>query len=488
MTATQKIILVITLLVGILVRTYKIDSPIADWHSHRQADTSSVTKLYYQNGVDILHPKYHDLSNVQSGQDNPNGYRMVEFPIYNVITVNFSKISGLNIDLSGRIIAISLSIASAILIFLFCFKTTHLFLPSYLSLFVFLFLPINIYYSRTILPEPAAVFFMLLAMYLFTDHIFLSAIALALSILIKPYTAIILFPFFASSIFIYQKKYFNPKNIVKLFVFGLVTLVPFLLWRKWIGQFPEGIPKSDWLLNNGVTTTFPVWFHGYNLSFLNKLVAFRPHWFQWLFLERITLLILGGFGIVPLFLGTVFKKNHSQKYVFSFILGILLYFIIIAQGNIQHDYYQVLILPFISIICGFGYYYALKFTYSSRLLSIIVISLIFIFSTYFSWTKVSPNYQIGHPAIVSAGLAVQQLVPKNSLIIAPYNGDTALLFQTGLSGWPTEIYDIPAIIKAHPQTEIYFVSVNFDGYTNSIIPQYKTIIKNNDYIILKLTP
>ena len=42
----NKILFVIILLLGFGVRLYKITSPIADWHSWRQADTASVTRNF----------------------------------------------------------------------------------------------------------------------------------------------------------------------------------------------------------------------------------------------------------------------------------------------------------------------------------------------------------------------------------------------------------------------------------------------------------
>ena len=79
----NKLILIFIILVAFLVRLYRIDNPIADWHSFRQADTASVTREYIENSIDLLRPRYHDLSNIQSGFDNPMGYRMVEFPFIN---------------------------------------------------------------------------------------------------------------------------------------------------------------------------------------------------------------------------------------------------------------------------------------------------------------------------------------------------------------------------------------------------------------------
>jgi energy-coupling factor transporter transmembrane protein EcfT len=165
-----------------------------------------------------------------------------------------------------------------------------------------------------------------------------------------------------------------------------------------------------------------------------------------------------------------------------------LYFIIVAQGNIQHDYYQVLIVPILAILSGFGYYFMTKFLFHSRTVAVILSLIIFFFSLYFSGSQVIGYYQINRPQIIAAGQKAQALLPKNSLVIAPYNGDTAFLYQTGFRGWPTEVYDIPVQVKNFPGNPIYLVSVNYDQYTNSLIAKYPAVYKNNDFVILKLSP
>jgi len=488
MTALHKTTIIVTLLIGFIFRQYRLDSPVADWHSHRQADTASVSVNLSRNLNNFFVPTYHDLSDVQSGIDNPQGYRMVELPIYNLLSVIYHKVSGQNIDTSSRMVSIIFSLASALLIFLIALSHTKEFLPSYFSLLTFILLPYNIYYSRTILPEPVTVFFMLLCLYFFRYSAALSAVALSLSLLVKPYTAIIIFP---ALLWLSWQKYrfsINFKTILTLLLFSIISLTPFFLWRHWVANFPQGIPKNSWLLNDGTTTTFPNWFHGYDLTFLNKLVAFRPHWFYWLFKERLATLILGTFGIIPLFLGLAYKKKHTQIFSFTLIFGILLYFIIIAQGNIQHDYYQILIIPSLSMITGFGCYYLLRFVFTSKLLSFILLALIAIFSLYFSYDQIKGYYQINQPNIITAGSAAKKLLPANSLVVAPYTGDTAFLYQTGFNGWPIEIYDIDNLIKHFPDHPIYLVSVSFDKYTNSLVDRYPAIVRNSDYVILKLSP
>src|SRR6185369_11114772 len=81
----QSHLFLITLLIllGLFVRLYKISTPLADWHSWRQADTASVTREYVKHQYSFLEPHYQDLSDIPNGIENVAGYRMVELPILN---------------------------------------------------------------------------------------------------------------------------------------------------------------------------------------------------------------------------------------------------------------------------------------------------------------------------------------------------------------------------------------------------------------------
>ena len=58
----EYIILSIILLFGLAVRLYKINNPVADWHSWRQADTASVSRNFVKSGINLLYPTYDDIS------------------------------------------------------------------------------------------------------------------------------------------------------------------------------------------------------------------------------------------------------------------------------------------------------------------------------------------------------------------------------------------------------------------------------------------
>src|SRR5579859_7077577 len=145
------------ILVGFIVRLYRFDNPIADWHSWRQADTSAVSRNFVNKGFDILHPRFDDLSNVPSGKDNPNGYRFVEFPIYNIAQAGLYKIFGyFTLEEWGRLVTNIVSLFS--IFFLYKIVQKHINpLAGFFSAFFLAFIPFNIYYSRTILPDPSMV-------------------------------------------------------------------------------------------------------------------------------------------------------------------------------------------------------------------------------------------------------------------------------------------------------------------------------------------
>lgn len=115
----EYILLALVLLGGIVVRFYGINNPVADWHSWRQADTASVSKVYLQQGINLLYPRYHDISSIQTGIFNPKGYRFVEFPIYNALNAVLAKaFTSISLEVWARLITISSAIITGFFLYL----------------------------------------------------------------------------------------------------------------------------------------------------------------------------------------------------------------------------------------------------------------------------------------------------------------------------------------------------------------------------------
>jgi hypothetical protein len=471
------LLLVIILFLGFAVRLYRFNGPVADWHSWRQADTSSVSRNFVNKGFDLLHPTYQDLSNVPSGLDNPNGYRFVEFPIYNVLQAGFSKLSNaLTLEEWGRLVTIFASLLSSLFLF-FLIKKRFGSAAAFLTAFFFLFLPYNIYYSRTILPDPSMVTAILGATYFFDRWLeedlrfkiydlrfILALLFTAAALLLKPYALFFTFPMIYLS---YER--FGLVGFLKkwqLWVFLIISIVPLGLWRIWMTQFPAGIPVSAWLLNGGN-------------------IRFKGAFFYWIFADRIGRLISGYWGIAFIILGILGKYIRKNfLFLLSFIFSSLLYVTVIARGNVQHDYYQILIIPTLSILMGVGAASLLeKVDGYKKFVNYGVLLVAILFTVFFGWYFARDYFNINNPSIVIAGEAVDKLTPKNAKVIANYNGDTSFLYQTKRSGWASFEKSLPEMVQMGAD---YLVLANPTQTDLGLGKTYKIIAKTNQYVIFDL--
>lgn len=463
--------LVIIGLIAFLLRLYKIDSPILDWHSFRQADTASVTREYVKNGVDLLQPRYHDLSNIQSGQDNPDGYRMVEFPMINgLLAVILRSNPNLDLVLLSRFASVLASLITLAGIYYLGYtwsgKTVGV-----IAILVFATLPYAIYYSRVILPEPFLLATSTSAIALFQYWLktkrwwayILTFLLLGLSFLLKPF-AVFLAPVFIA-LLIAERNNLKTFNWLAV-VFLSLSIVPVLVWRNWIQNFPTGIPASDWLYNgNGI--------------------RFRPAWFRWLIWERVTKLFLGFTSIIFLPLSIIYPKNKELLVYSSWWGGIVAFMIVFATGNVQHDYYQNLMLPILALSLGRGMTILARI-FSKKLLPIfswVIVIILYLAGVGASWVQVRGFYNVNHWEYQRVGKIADELLPADALVIAPAMGDTMFLYQTNRRGWPIG-FDIDQKISAGAT---HYVTTSKDDEANELKEKYTIIKETDEYLILDLT-
>jgi hypothetical protein len=253
----------------------------------------------------------------------------------------------------------------------------------------------------------------------------------------------------------------------QLWLFFIISLAPLVFWRLWMLQYPEGIPVTDWLFNGGN-------------------IRFKGAFFYWIFADRIGSLILGYWGVVLLVLGVLVREDRKNGLFFlSFLASSLLYLTVMARGNVQHDYYQILIVPSIAIFLGLGSVFLLKaqnenLSKASCYLALVICSL-FMFS--FGWYNVRDYFNINNSSIIVAGEVVDKLTPKDEKIIANYNGDTSFLYQTKRKGWASFEKPIPEMIDMGAS---YLVLVNPTKNDYGIGKTYKIVSATKDYILFDL--
>ncbi len=491
------ILLAVILFGAITVRLYRFDSPIADWHAWRQADTSAVSRNFVQRGFDILHPRFDDLSNVPSGKDNPEGFRFVEFPLYNIAQAGFFILFDFfTLEQWGRIVTIISSLFSIVFLYGLVSRYANRITGLFASFF-FAFLPYSIYYGRTLLPDSSMVMAILGGIYFFdrwlstdvilrpkaeesqrgsfsasrrirmTTEFILAIIFTACAFLLKPYALFFTLPIIYIA---FEKFGFSLFKKWQLWLFMILSIMPLLLWRLWMNQYPEGIPVSNWLFNEGN-------------------IRFKGAFFYWLFAERIAKLILGYWG-GPLLIFGIFavtgRNARSGWFFLSFLISSLVYLTVIARGNVQHDYYQIAIIPTIAIFLGLGAHFLLfshKEGFFNKRVSYFIVVLCSFWMIAFGWYLVRDYFNINNKSVVVAGAAVDRLTPKDAKVIAPYDGDTTFLYQTNRRGWASFQDPLPILIKKGAQ---FLVLVNPQEKDREIGKTYPIVSETKDYILFDL--
>lgn len=477
------LLFVLILILGFVVRLYRIDNPIGDWHAFRQADTSAVSKVFVERGINLLTPRYFDISNIQSGKDNPQGYRFVEFPIFNFFQAGlYITVGHLSLEEWGRLLSIFASVGSIAFIFLLVRK--HL--DSLSALFAALFyaiLPFSIYYGRVILPDPSTSMAVLGGIYFFDAWIsrknfqltifnlqfLLAVLFTASSFLLKPFALFFVLPMVYLAFKHLQWRFLYKWQI---YFFTVVSLLPLVLWRIWITGHPEGIPVSNWLFNEGN-------------------IRFTGSFFYWIFAERLGKLILGYFGLVLLFLGLFKREEKDYAFFLSFLFSSLIYMTVVARGNVQHDYYQILILPTICIFLGRGATFLLSIPTKLRdhlgvntIVSYLSLAIIIISMVSFSWFYVRDYFNINNRSLVTAGEIADRILPKNAKVIAANDGDTSFLYYINRPGWPAYEHSPEELKKLGAGYIVVPAPTAQD--LSGIGKKYKVIFKSPDVLIVKL--
>jgi hypothetical protein len=101
-----------------------------------------------------------------------------------------------------------------------------------------------------------------------------------------------------------------------------------------------------------------------------------------------------------------------------------------------------------------------------------------------SWYDVRGNFNVNNWEIIEAGKRVDAITPPDAVVVAPYNGDTAFLYQTNRRGFAYVPFPIKDLIDRYNAE--YYVSVTLDQQTKDIMAKYIVVEQTSKYVIVKL--
>jgi hypothetical protein len=471
------LLLGIILIIALSLRLYKVQTPLSDFHSWRQADTAAVGRNLARTGFNLLKPTYDDFSNIQSGKENPNGYRFVEFPLYNAtFGVLYRYLPIVSIEVYGRIVSIAFSLILISIIYYLSLKE-HSRVAAVAASGVYAIFPFFVFFSRVVLPESMAISLMFISIWLLYLYlhakkspvilIILSIIMFAASILVKPTTV-----FYALSIaylFIMTYK-FDIFKKWQPYVFVLMGILPFILWSVYILQYPEGIPVSNWL------------FRSVNTPEGMQDIFFRPAFFRWIFMERIGTLILGIYLTGFLIVGCIGK--YKSYFLHSTLFAALVYLFTFQGGNVQHEYYQTLILPALALMVGLGIGHLLQEGKNNINLYIAYPAVIGVISLswFFSYYKVKGYYDY-NGSLPQIAKLINTFTQPDDTVVTDTVGDTTLLYLADRKGAPATYKTIPELKNMGYD---YFVTSKREVVDDLKKLGYEVVIENDQFSLIKL--
>ena len=471
------IILAVILVIGLALRLYKIDTPLADLHSWRQVDTAAVARNFTRDGFNLLKPTYDDLSSIQTGLENPTGIRMVEFPIYNAVFGFLYKYFPItSLEIYGRLTSALFSLVTIGVLYYLALKEKSR-TAAVASAGIYAIFPFFVFFSRVVLPESTAVAFMMLSLLFLhigltnnkksITHLLVGSVFFALSILTKPTT--IFYSFATGYLFIQTYKFDVLKNW-RPYVFFLIGLVPLILWRWYILQYPEGIPASAWLITQVNTFEGP------------KEIFFRPAFFRWMFMERIGTEIFGIYGVAFVLFGVVGK--YKNLFIQSMLFSGLVYLFTFQGGNVQHEYYQTILLPMLALMGGVGIanIFELPSKYVQKILLYPTVCVTIIFSLVFSFYKVKDFYTYPNDLPQIAALIKTFTLPEDK-IVTDRSGDTTLLYLSDRKGAPAVYKDIDELKNLGYS---YLVTSNEGLKTDLKSRNLEIMVETDLYLLVKL--
>ena len=317
---------------GLVVRLFEVGEPLIDKQAWRQADTAAVARNYFEEGYELLWPRV-DWRGVTSG------YVEMNFPLYPFLVSGLYGLWGEANDSLGRLLSSLFSVATSLVLFSFARRLFSDDFTALCAAFFFLFFPLNIYFGRVFMPEPLMLLLSVMALWLFhrwaTDSRIGLAVGAALSaalcFLVKIPTLYLGFPLLVIALQRWGWRFILRPS---LWLYAIAVLAPTVLWYA---------HAADLFAETGLT--FGIW-NRYGYDKWDRGVLFTVDFYRqlgWRFFDSIYTPI----GSIAVLLGFYsYAKDRRDWVLWGWLGGLVLYVLIIPEGNRKLHYYQ---LPFVPI-------------------------------------------------------------------------------------------------------------------------------------------
>jgi 4-amino-4-deoxy-L-arabinose transferase-like glycosyltransferase len=263
-----------------------------------------------------------------------------EFPLYQIISGVLSRLVGLSVEASGRLVSLTFFVLTALIFYRICrffFQKTI----SYIGLAFLLFSAHNLEYGSSVLVENCALFFALAAFLAGLKFVhskrplflYLFGLCSVFTSLVKITTSAIWVLLGAVTIAFLFKV--DKRTSLKLLGVGLIGHIPAIVWTRWADEQKSKSVMTDWLTSKNLQS--------WNFGTLRQ----RIFYFEWDesltqgFIPSVAGLTAVAIGLIAV--SIAFHKN--QKIPLTFLCMFLSGPIVFTNLYFVHNYYWTAVLP-----------------------------------------------------------------------------------------------------------------------------------------------
>ena len=414
---------------ALALRLPSLDAPPVDVHHVRQADTANIARNMLRDGIDIFHPRI-DWAGPEAG------YVESELPLYGALVAGLWAALGQDYLPDHRVPRL-VSIACWLLggLLLSALVRRRLRGPPWVYLLLYAFSPLAIVFSRNIQPDALAVLLLLLAIeradrssagegIRSNGAALCAGAALGLAIAVKG-TVALLVPLVPAILWARRRGGVLGKV--------LLVLVPALLlpalwyWHAHQTLGAEGASFGIWGKTAHKWGSPGLWF---------SLSTWRP------IVGSAIVQTLSPLGALLLVRGALLARPQAELRMFVVaLLFVAAGSVLFTEGFVLHNYYQLLAVPFASVLCGaalvdVGGRLASWGALSSRMRAAIALSVlvIFILSLQMGATFVGESLRRDQ-RVEELSLGVSAMLPRKHSVVVVDRHPQTIIYAIDRRGW-----------------------------------------------------
>jgi 4-amino-4-deoxy-L-arabinose transferase-like glycosyltransferase len=423
-----KVVMVIWIL-AVGARLILINQPYIDHWSWRQSDVAAIARNFSEDGFRFSHPQI-------DWAGNATGYVGTEFPILPFVAAICYKFGGTHdwIGRSQAIIFFAVSLPFLFLLVAEVFGST----AAVWATFFFSFAPVNIFAGRSFMPDVPSLSLAIIGLYFFLrwiEHrqsvsLFLAAITISLSILIKVTSIVIFAPLLYLAVAaLYDRRPEDDLGAhrapLQLIAFLVIAVLPSAAWYWHAYQIAERFYPHHFFGAGGVRIESFSWY--WNIARQTATSSLT---------SVLSIMALIGLCVAPRLhrVSTAGSPRSRYSRLFQWWLAaMILFFVVVGYGN-RHRWYQLPLVPIAAAFAGAACAF-LGSKMSSRLLAITLSILLASSFAIFSYLCVRPLYESSAAQLRDAGLELNKITAPGALIVAADMGDPTIFYYGQRKGW-----------------------------------------------------